>query len=388
MIHIGIDVAKYHHDAIGLDDAGRIVFPAFRFENTRPGVEQLQEKLQTWQPTVHCALESTGHYWLALHDYLTNQGVKVIVFNPLQIQAYRQVGLRKAKTDRIDCFYIADFLRTRPADALRVLSPHHRQLRYLARFRFRLADRLAASRRRAHRLLDQVFPEYPSLFARPFVGTSRLLLRQTVSSIDFQTWALSDLTALIRQASRGRLGQEKAQAILNVAHISLGISTLGAVASLEMNALLQQMDLLEQQQARVEQMMADILAEIPQFLTTIPGISTTLAAAILGEIGDVHRFPSIKELVAFAGLDPSVHQSGQFQATNTRLSKRGSPYLRRAVWIASLSARRFDPDLAAFYQRKRQQGKHFNLAMGAVCHRLLARIYVILKENRPYQIRK
>ena len=134
--------------------------------------------------------------------------------------------------------------------------------------------------------------------------------------------------------------------------------------------------------------MADILAEIPQFLTTIPGISTTLAAAILGEIGDVHRFPSIKELVAFAGLDPSVHQSGQFQATNTRLSKRGSPYLRRAVWIASLSARRFDPDLAAFYQRKRQQGKHFNLAMGAVCHRLLARIYVILKENRPYQIRK
>ncbi len=92
--------------------------------------------------------------------------------------------------------------------------------------------------------------------------------------------------------------------------------------------------------------------------------------------------------MAFAGLDPSVHQSGQFQAAHSHLSKRGSPYLRRAIWLATLTARRYDPQLAAYYQRKRNQGKHHNLVMAALCHRLLARVYVVLRENRPYEIRQ
>jgi transposase len=112
-----------------------------------------------------------------------------------------------------------------------------------------------------------------------------------------------------------------------------------------------------------------------------------LAATILGEIGDIHRFDNLKQLVAYAGLDPTVHQSGQFQASHSRLSKRGSVYLRRAMWMAASVARRYDPDLKALYQRKRLQRKHHNVVMGAVCHRLLARIYVILKEQRPYEVR-
>jgi transposase len=387
MYHIGIDVAKHHHDALGLNDAGRIVLPAFRFSHTRAGVEQLIKRLKALDGEVRLAMESTGHYWIALYEYLVDHGYSVTVFNPLQIKAFRQVGIRKTKTDRIDSYYIADFLRSRVVEAIIVLSPPHRQMRHLARFRFKLIDRKSGLKRRAHMLLDHVFPEYPALFARLFAPTSRALLRRAVTAQEFFAWPLTDLTTTIRRASRGRLGQKKAQAIHAAAQTSLGIRSLDQIAPLEMSWLLDQMDLLDQQIKALDQVLCAILAVQQQYLTTIPGISTVLAATILGEIGDIHRFSSLKPLIAFAGLDPTVYQSGHFKASRSTLSKRGSPYLRRAIWLAATTARLHNPDLAAFYRRKRRQGKHHSTAMAAVSHRLLARIYVILKEQRPYLVR-
>jgi transposase len=146
------------------------------------------------------------------------------------------------------------------------------------------------------------------------------------------------------------------------------------------------MDLLDQQMRVLDKPLSDLLPPEGPCLVTLPGPSTALAATILGEIGDIHRFP-YKVLITSAGLDPSVCQGGHFQAAETSVSKRGSTYLRRAVWLATTAARPYNPDLNAFCQRKRKQGKHHNTAMGATCHRLLARIYVILKEQHPYVVR-
>lgn len=244
MFHIGIDVAKAHHDALGLNDAGQVVLPAFRFANTRAGVMELLARLKALNGPVRLAMESTGHYWMALYECLVEQGYAVTVFNPVQVRAYRQVGIRKAKTDRTDSYYIADFLRVRLTEAVIVPAVSRRQLRHLARFRFALADRSASLRRPAHMVLDQVFPEYPALFARPFETTSRALLRQAVTPEEFAAWPLTELTATIQRLSRGRLGQEKAQAIQTAAQTSLGIRSLSRVAKLELAALLDQMDLL------------------------------------------------------------------------------------------------------------------------------------------------
>jgi len=122
-----------------------------------------------------------------------------------------------------------------------------------------------------------------------------------------------------------------------------------------------------------------LLAQTNTYLTTIPGLRPILAATIPGEIGDIHRFARLSQLIAYAG-----HQSGQFHATHTHLSKRGSVYLRRAVWMAAQVARQHDPELQALYARKCSQHKHPSVAIGAVCHRLLTRIYVVLKEQRPH----
>ena len=150
MYYIGIDVAKHHHDAIALDATGQVVLRPFRFLNTRAGVEQLIAQLEALNEEVRIAMESTGHYWIPLYEYLADRDYAVTVFNPLQIKAYRQVGIRKAKTDRIDSRYIADFLRVRVVDAIPVLCPVHRQMRHMARFRFKLLDRISSQASRSH----------------------------------------------------------------------------------------------------------------------------------------------------------------------------------------------------------------------------------------------
>lgn len=190
----------------------------------------------------------------------------------------------------------------------------------------------------------------------------------------------------LRRASRGHFGLDHALQLHRLAQDSLGIRSLGPVAHQEMQLLLDQLALLDDQTATPDEELARLLEESGTYLITIPGLSTTLAATILGEIGDVHRFANFKQLVAYADLDPSVHQSGQFRASRSRLSKRGSPYMRRALWMAATVARQYEPDMKAFYWRKRLQRKHHKVAMAAVCHRLLARIYATLKERHPDQI--
>jgi len=388
MYYVGIDVSKQHHDATVIDAAGRTVIAPFRFLNTRQGVTTLLTRLQALDAQMQIALEATGHYWLPLYEALVTHGYPVAVFNPFQIKAYRQVGLRKTKTDAVDSFWIADFLRIGRTPPMIVPSPSTRQMRELARFRFTLLQRQSDIHRRALTILDRVFPEYLTLFSSPFSPTSQALLRQAISPEAFASRSLEDLTQTIRRASRGHLGLEQARQLHSLAQDSLGIRSLGAVAYQEMQLLLDQLALLDDQIATLDRELERLLQQTHSYLTTIPGLGVTLAATILGEIGDIQRFSNLKQLVAYAGLDPTVHQSGQFQASHSHISKRGSTYLRRALWIAASVARQYDPDLKALYQRKRLQHKHHNVAIAAVCHRLLARIYVILKEQRPYEVRE
>jgi transposase len=148
-----------------------------------------------------------------------------------------------------------------------------------------------------------------------------------------------------------------------------------------------QLDLLEEQQSEVEKALKELMQSIPQYITTIPGIAVPTGAAILAEIGDISRFANEEKLVAYAGIDASVHQSGQFNGTQMRMSKRGSPYLRLALWQAASMAIRHNEELKAYYQKKRKEGKAHGTALGAVCRKLLLRVYVILKEKRPYVVK-
>jgi len=145
---------------------------------------------------------------------------------------------------------------------------------------------------------------------------------------------------------------------------------------------------VEDQQEEVENAQAELMEQIPQYITTIPGIGLPTGAAILSEIGDIHRFETEAKLVAYAGIDATVHQSGQFKGTEMHMSKRGSPYLRLALWQAASMAVLHNEEFKAYYEKKRAEGKAHGTAVGAVCRKLLVRVFIILKENRPYEERK
>jgi len=189
----------------------------------------------------------------------------------------------------------------------------------------------------------------------------------------------------IHSSSHGRFDLAKAQDVRSKASSSVGISYMKDSAKVQLNCLMAHLEFLQNQIEEVNECIQSLMAQRETFLTTIPGINHTLAATITAEIGDINRFESPEKLAAFAGIDPTVYNSGKFTGTRMVMYKRGSPYLRRALWRASDAARRFDPELAAFFQRKLAEGKHYNTALGAICRRLLNRIYSILKEQRPYQ---
>lgn len=387
MLFCGIDVAKRKHVALCLDDAGQVVKPAFSVANDRTGFEHLLQQLAALPGPVTVGLEATGHYWLALYETLTTHGYDVIVLNPLQVHAYRRSGVRKRKTDASDAFWIADFIRIGNVPASERHTPVMLQLRELTRFRHRLSETIGDCKRKVLTVLDRVFPEYETLFSNVFLKSSRRVLAEAVTAQEFADFNLEELTHLLRTASRGHFGQAKAVALQQMARQSIGVGFLTNAVHLEVQCLLEQMTLLETQRQQVDETIATLLVRIPQYLTTIPGIGPVTGAAILAEIGDVQRFGSVEKLVAYAGIDATVYQTGQFTAERAHMSKRGSPYLRHALWQAANVAFHKDTELRAFYQRKRAEGKAHGTTLGAVCRKLLARIYVILKEERPYVIR-
>jgi transposase len=387
VIAVGIDIAKRTHEACFMGQDGRQIGKARRFHNTRPGVRALLDDLQQLREPATIGLEATGHYWLALHDALERAGHTVQVLNPLQTHAYRKTTIRKVKSDRKDAWLIADVVRIGRGRAAYVPDETILQLRELTRFRWGLVDQIGDAKRRALSVLDRVFPEYESLFSDVFIKSSRALLQRATTAAEFADADLAELASVLKQTSRNRLGMERAEAVQTAARDSLGLAKLGGVASFELRALLDHIAFLEQQVAACEQQIEQLLATLEQHVTEIPGIGHVLAASLMAEIGDVSRFARFESLVAYSGIDPTVFSSGEFTATETHMSKRGSPYLRRALWLAAISASQSNPDLAEYLQRRLAQGKPWGTAMGAVARKLLSRIYVVLKQNRPYEVR-
>lgn len=387
MLYCGIDVAKRKHAVAILDDCGQSHKPVFTIENTHSGLGFLVEELENTRSDVKVGLEATGHYWLSLYDVLTQHGYPVVVINPLQISAYRKSGVRKVKNDRSDAIWIADFVRIANLPTTSRDIPMLLQLRELSRFRYWLSEQIGDCKRKLLSILDRVFPEYENLFSSVFVTSSRALLQEAVSAQDFAEFDLQELTELLSKFSRGRFGAAKANQLQEHARQSIGVGFLTDAVHVEMRCLLAQLELLEEQQKEVETAQSELMQSIPQYITTIPGIGLPTGAAILSEIGDVSRFESEDKLVAYAGIDATVHQSGQFQATKMHMSKRGSPYLRLALWQAASMAIQHNEELKVYYEKKRVEGKAHGTALGAVCRKLLVRIYVILKENRAYEVR-
>lgn len=233
-------------------------------------------------------------------------------------------------------------------------------------------------------LLDQVFPEYESLFSDLFGASSRQMLADF--SIPEEFWAVDTdtLAGLLEPSSRGRFGLNQAQRIQDAARQSFGIKLRIDALSFQLRQLVAQTAFLENQLAELGAQISAYYGRFSCTLHTVLGIGKVLAAAILSEISDVHRFAAPEKLVAFAGMDPSLKQSGEFTDNHSHMSKMGSSYLRRAVWLAAFPASLHNPVFVLFYQKKRSEGKAHRVAIGAVSRKLLYTIFALLKSGQVY----
>ncbi len=389
MLFVGIDVHKRSHEVLILDNVGKPCGKSFKIGNTHNDLKDLLSRIAKLNPgaePVRFGMEATGHYWLALYTHLNTTGHEIIILNPLRTHAYRARSVRPAKNDRIDARCIAEIIRTEPKSDYHLTDEDQLAMRQLTRLRVELVDMVSAQKRRLLTLLDQTFPEFEHFFREKYCKSALTLLQTYPSPEAIRAAGVDAITALLEKSSRKWYGREKAEEIVRVAENSFGLPFGQKANGLQIQLLAGQIAYLETQQKQLDREIEVYLDAIPNYLTTISGIGKILAAVFLGEIGDIRRFRNAKALVAYAGLDPSVAQSGEFTAKKSHLSKRGSTHLRRAVWLASAAAIRTDKALKALHEKKRAEGKPFHVALGAVANKLLHIIYAVLRDNKPYYV--
>ena len=388
MLFVGIDIGKNNHVASMMDEYGKVVFKAFSFSNTTDGGNALFSKLSSYSSNpsdFEIGMEATGHYWLSVYSFLFEKGFLLHVINPIQTDGWRKgTEIRKRKNDTIDSVLIADLIRYGQFVQTRLADEDLFSLRTLTRFRTYLVESISDLKRKVVCVLDQIFPEYQSIFSDIFGKTSKELLLQFSSPIDFETISSESLAELLAQLSRQKIGAAKAEQLKAAASSSFGITFAKNSFTFQLKALIEQISFIENQVKETESEISNIMRKLDSPITTITGIGNVTGAAIISEIGDISKFDNPRKLVAFAGLDATATQSGEFEASHNVMSKRSSPYLRKAIFQAALIASFHDPVLSVYYQKKKAEGKHHLTCVGAVARKMCNIIYAVLKNNQPY----
>jgi transposase len=338
---IGIDVGKYNHQATILNPDGNPVAGTIRFENTALGFQQLLTHLEklvgTQNGNILVALEATGHYWLPLYLFLVDKGYSVQVFNPYQSDALHKMYLGRAKTDTIDAELVAHLARFGSQKETPLPGEEILTLRNLSRFRMELVFQSSDVKRKVIAVLDTLFPEFEKLFSDVFGKSALAILTNHPTPEEIVSLDEEKLISLLETSSKGRLGAKTATRLKTAAQQSIGSTFATKALVFELKLLLQQVGFLKEQLTELTGEITALLNPIEQKLTTIPGVGTVLAAAIIGELGDLSRFPNVASVIAYAGLDPTVSDSGMTSKQRS-VSKRGSKYLRTAIWQAAVAS--------------------------------------------------
>ena len=386
MFYLGIDIGKSFHVASLIDDKKKVIFQGFEFKNTTQDTKKLLEKLVPYSE-LEIGMEATGHYWLALYSFLVKNHFVVHVVNPIQTDSWRNsTRIRPHKTDKIDSLVIADFIRYGDFSKTELASEEILELRNLSRFRFSLGSSIGDLKRQTICVLDKMFPEYESVFSDVFGKTSREILTLFNSPADFEDIPSDKLKLLLDRVTMKKFARKKLEELSFKAKNSFGITFGIQSLALQLQLLIAQISFIEEQISQLDTKIADLLKRLNSPITTIPGVGTVLGATILSEIGDITRFATPAKLVAFAGIDSKLDQSGTSQDSVGKMTKRGSPYLRTALFRATLVASNIDPVFKAFYQKKRSEGKHHLTCIGAVARKLCYTVHAILSKNSPYKI--
>lgn len=387
MISVGIDVAKDKHDCFIINSEGIVLADVFTISNNMEGFNTLLNKLRictTPQDSIKVGLEATGHYSYNILGFLLDNGLATYVLNPLHTNLYRKsLSLRKTKTDRVDARTIAAMLLSDVG-----LKPytdtayHNEELKSLTRYRFGKVKERAQLKQSVSRLVCILFPELEKLVPTLHSVSVYALLAEFPGAEYIAAAHLTRLKVLLVDASHGRYGRDMAVEIRDAARCSIG-SRMPA-KSLELQHTIRLIRELDAEIEEIETSIQAIMDELHSPITTIPGIGYRMGAMILAEAGDFSRFDSSDKLLAYAGMSPSTYQSGQLKNCYPHMEKRGSRYLRYALYNATKYVCLWNPVFAAYLAKKRAEGKHYNVALSHAAKKLVRLIFALEKSKQPY----
>ena len=386
MIYVGIDVSKDKHDCLIVNSDGTILSEAFVIQNNRIGFEELLFEINKYSidfSKVRVGLEATGHYSDNLLGLLISNSLQTTVINPLHTNLYRKsLSLRKTKTDRIDAYSIVTMLRTELLKPYSHSSYHVRELKSLTRYRFSLVQDCAKLKTSYSRLCVILFPELEKLVPTLQLVSVYALLSEFPSIKAISECHLTRLTNTLFKASKGRYGKSKAIQIRDAARLSIGSYSM--VKSLELQQTISRIQVLQAQIQQVEAQINPIVDSLNSPLLSIPGISYRMAAIIIAETNNFSNFNCAEQILAYAGMEPSVYQSGQLTSTHAKMVKRGSKYLRYAIFNATKYVCHWEENFAFYLAKKRNEGKAYNVAVSHAAKKLVRVMFHLVKENQVF----
>ena len=387
MIYVGIDVAKDKHDCFITNSDGEVLFKAFTIANNLTGFTELYQKIESVMEDVSkvkVGLEATGHYSYNLLGYLIDKGLPTYAINPLHTNLYRKsLSLRQTKTDKVDARTIASMLMSDVnLKSYSDTSYHNEELKSLTRYRFDKVKERAKLKSSVSRLVCILFPELEKLVPTLHMASVYALLSEFPGAKQVANVHLTRLTNLLTKASKGRYGKETAITFRDAARTSIG-SNMPA-KSLELKHTIKLIRELTSEIDEIENEIKIIMDEIHSPILSIPGINYRMGAMIIAEIGDFNRFDSPDKILAYAGFSPSTYQSGQLDGAYSHMEKRGSRYLRYALYNAAKYACHWDSTFAEYLAKKRAEGKHYNVAISHAIKKLVRVIYHLEKTNQQY----
>ena len=386
MIYVGIDIAKLNHFASAISSDGEVLIEPFKFTNDNDGFCLLVSRLSSFEKDeLIIGLESTAHYGNNLLLFLVPKGYKVVLINPIQTSTMRKNNIRKTKTDKVDTLIICKTLMMQPHRFVTLYDLGIMQLKNLGRFRQKTVKQRTRLKIQLTSYVDQVFPELQYFFKSGIHHSGcYALLKEAPSPEAVASMHLTHLTHILSTASHGHFKKETAVELRVLAQKSVGSSDNSL--SIQITQSIEQIELLDRQIGLLESEMTDIVKSLDSVIMTIPGIGYVNGGMILGEIGDIHRFNTPSQLLAFAGLDPTVYQSGNFEAKNTRMSKRGSRVLRFALVNAAHNVVKCNKTFKTYYDQKISEGRSYYSALGHCAGKLVRVIFKMLKDNVAFNL--
>ena len=390
MYIVGIDIGKNHHEASIVSPEGKQIGRSLRFATTHKGADSLMSFIFKNIGNSPCVfgMEATGHYWYPIYSFLKAKGYTICVINPIQSDSLRKMYIRQTKNDSIDSFLIAEVIRFGQFGTTSMADENILAMRQLCRYRDSVISSRTEIKLRIGTIMEQIFPEYEKQFSSLWVSTSMGILEKYLTPENIENAPIDELFEIIKDKSHNRLTRAKAISIKEAAADTFGIKIAQDAFSFQLKQLIDRMNFLDKQIEALDCQILEYYEKFDCYLHSIPGIGMIGAATILAEIGDISRFKNSSSLIAFAGIDPTVRQSGEFNSTHNHMSKRGSPYLRHAIFLAATTCSFHNSPLNAYYKKKRDQGKHHLTATGAVARKLTTVIYAVLRDSKPYEPKK